>query len=418
MSDQDEKLYNVIVIGGGPAGMMAAIRAAQRGRSVLLLEKNKRLGKKLSITGGGRCNVTNNRPVVREMLSKYKDSGKFLFSTFVQHGVSQSMDWFQVRGVELHEENEGRLFPTTNSAETICQTLETAVTKAGVQVQRGTSVTGVTKAADGQWRVATAAGQTYQAASCVVATGGRSRPETGSTGEGFEWLESLGHTVNQSSLALVPVALQDSWTDRVSGITIPELKLTVRADGIKQTVVTGKVLFTHVGLSGPTVLNLSSTIGQLLQHCPVTIDLNFFPQYDTGTLRTNLHQHLEKTSNQLIRNSLTAWLPRALVAVMLEQAHIDGETVGHSVSSDERKRLVDVLQRLSVKVDRLLGPEKAVISGGGVALDEINFKTMESRIVSGLYLVGDTLDIDRPSGGYSLQLCWSTGWVAGESVGT
>jgi len=416
MNEVTTATWDVIIIGGGPAGMMAAVRAAERGRRVLLLEKNKRLGKKLSITGGGRCNVTNNKPDVRTMLDKYGAVGKFLFSTYTQHGVQESIDWFSERGVELHEENEGRLFPATNSAETICQTLEQALTQSSVTIETGVAVKSITQAGEGGFAVEMESGTTYTAKACVLATGGYSRPDTGSTGEGFGWLEGLGHNVVASSLALVPLVLKEPWIKDLSGVTQPDVKVTLFADEQKQATATGKILFTHVGVSGPTILNMSSTVGPLLRHSVVTLSLDFFPSDDIGTLRIKLTQLLTDASNQKIQNSLAQWLPKSLVKVILQQLSIDGETPGHSVSSEDRRRIVDTLKGLSVTVARLLGTDKAVISGGGVDLTEIDFKTMQSRIVSGLYVVGDVLDVNRPSGGYSLQLCWSSGWVAGNSV--
>lgn len=417
MNERSEKVWDVIVIGGGPAGMMAAARAGERGKQVLLLEKNARLGKKLSITGGGRCNVTNNKPEIRTMLERYKESGKFLFSTFSQHGVAESIAWFEERGVSLHEENEGRLFPDTNTASTICETLEKALTNVGVTTKMGVAVKEVVQDKKDVFTVSSQSGETYKGSSVVVSAGGRSRPDTGSTGDGFLWLEEFGHTIVDSSLALVPIVVKESWISPLSGVTMDDVKLTLFADGQKQLTVRGKVLCTHVGLSGPTILNMSSTIGELLQHSSVTLTLDLFPDDDEGTLRTKLRDLLSEVSNQKVRNSLSTWLPKALVTTLLRSCEIDDETPGHSLSSDDRKRLVSYMKQVPLTVARLLGSDKAVISGGGVALEEINFKTMESRLVPGLYIVGDMLNIDRPSGGYSLQLCWSTGFVAGEHAG-
>lgn len=409
--------WDVIVIGGGPAGMMAAATAAQRGKSVLLLEKNKRLGKKLSITGGGRCNVTNNKTDVRTMLQQYKDAGKFLFSTFAQHAVADSIAWFNDRGVTLHEENEGRLFPDTNSAETICATLVSELQKQKVSVQLDTAVTAVTYETDKtKFTVRLANGEELLCSKCIVATGGTSRPETGSTGEGFTWLEKLGHTVHQNSFALVPIALQESWVMHVSGVVLPEVKITVYADDEKRKAVRGKILFTHTGVSGPTILNLSSEIGELLQYSAVTLSVDIFPKLDAGTLRKQLNEQLAEASNRKLINVLAGMVPRALAKAVLVQLHIDGETPGHSVRTEDRAKLVSFLKHVPLTVKGLLGAEKAVISSGGVKLEEVDFKTMGSRIIPGLHLVGDVLDIDRPSGGYSLQLCWSTGWVAGNHV--
>ncbi len=293
-----ETNFDVIVVGGGPAGMMAAARASVCGRSVLLLEKNNFLGKKLSITGGGRCNVTNNKPMVRDMLSQYKDSGKFLFSTFMQHGVTDTIEWFNDRGVALVEENEGRLFPETNKAETICEVMQQEVEVCNVEIKTASSVTDIIfDELKKEFTVKTTAGN-YQSISCVVATGGTSRPETGSTGEGFGWLKSLGHTVVSSNMALVPLAVKAPWISRLSGIVIPEAKLAIYIDDTKHSSSNGKILFTHVGVTGPTILNLSKTVGELLSSGPVTIKVDFLPALDAGETKVMLQTLLTDQSNK------------------------------------------------------------------------------------------------------------------------
>ena len=414
---KNTEAWDVIVIGGGPAGMMAAARAAGRGRHVLLLEKNPHVGKKLLITGGGRCNVSNNKLVVREMLSSYKGSGKFLFSTFMQHGVKESIDWFAVRGVALMEENEGRLFPTSESAKTICDTLHTAVKQAGVTVRTKVEVSGIVRdRKSSAFSVTLTTGEILIASSCIVATGGTSRPETGATGDAYRWLKKLGHTVVPNNFALVPITLKNSWTKKLSGLTLTNIKLTLYADNKKQSVHSGKLLFTHVGITGPTILNLSKTVGELLAHSTVTLVLDLFPTKDAGEIKTYLRRLFAESSNKKLKNVLSEILPAALVAGILKELAIEGDTPCHSVAREDRTKLGLFLKALPLEVKGLLGEDKAVVSSGGVTLEDINFKTMESKVVPNLYLVGDLLNIDRPSGGYSLQLCWSTGFVAGNNA--
>jgi len=408
--------YDVVVIGGGPAGMMAAAKASQRGRSVILLEKNPQLGKKLGITGGGRCNVTNNKPNVREMLSSYKNSGKYLFSTYMQHGVQETIDWFKEREVVFVEENETRLFPSTLKAETIRQAMEQEVIAQKVVVQCGITVRSIAHddAAD-VFVVRTQSGM-VKATSCIVATGGTSHPETGSTGEGFDWLATLGHTIIASNMALVPLVAKDRWVSKLAGITLPEVKITIFEGTKKHSVQAGKLLFTHVGVTGPTILNMSKGIGDLLKYNPVTIKVDLLPKFDAGEAKAVLQASLAASSNKKIKNVLSGLVPTALAGVILELTEIDSETPGHSVTTQERKKLLVILKAFPIKIKELLGPEKAVVSDGGLKLEEVDFKTMESRLVPGLYVVGDVLNINRPSGGYSLQLCWSTGFVAGANA--
>lgn len=414
---ENQIIWDVVVIGGGPAGMTTAARASSRGRRVLLLEKNPNLGKKLLISGGGRCNVTNNKPLVREMLSQYRKDGKFLFSTFMQYGVKESIVWFKERGVDLVEENEGRLFPHTHKALTIRDTLAEEMKKEGVVVKNKAAVAKITKdTKTNVFEIQLESRDKIFAQSCVVATGGTSRPETGSDGTGFRWLKSLGHTIVPNSFSLVPLALKTRWTKDLSGITLPSVKMTVLCDGKKQQAKKGKILFTHVGVTGPTVLNMSKEIGELLEGGEVVLALDLFPQYDAGEFKLFVRDLLTTESNKKIKNVLATLLPEALVKGLLSEIDIDGETPCHSVSASSRADIMRYFKAVPLPVKSLLGADKAVVSAGGVALEEVNFKTMESRLVPGLFLVGDVLNIDRPSGGYSLQLCWSTGFVAGSNA--
>jgi predicted Rossmann fold flavoprotein len=412
-----EAIWDVVIIGGGPAGMMAAAGAGGRGKQVLLFEKNPSLGKKLLITGGGRCNVTNNKPDVRTMQAQYKGAGKYLFSLFATHGVKESISWFASRGVTLTEENEGRLFPTTNSARTIFDTLVAEMKQNRVTVRTKAGVTGITRdKKTGHFTLTLEGGDTLTAVSCVVATGGTSRPETGATGDAYPWLKKLGHTVLPNSFALVPLTLKTTWTKKLAGITLTDIKLTMFSDTKKQSVHEGKVLFTHVGITGPTVLNLSKTVGELLSHSDVTLMLDLFPKKDAGEFKTYLQALLQNESNKKLKNVLGDIMPGALAYALLKELGIDGETPCHSVSKEARTKLAVGLKAIPLPVKGLLGEDKAIVSAGGIALSEVNFKTTESMLVPHLYIVGDMLNIDRPSGGYSLQLCWSTGYVAGESV--
>lgn len=420
-----ETTWDVIVIGGGPAGMMAAGRAAERGKRVLLLEKNPGLGTKLLITGGGRCNVTNNKSDVRVMLARYKESGKFLASPFTRFGVAETIRFFSERGMAMKEENDGRLFPKSEKAQSVLDVLVAYLKEGGVTVRTGAVVAGVEyDARSKEFTVRLKDGTEARGDACVVATGGLSHPETGSTGEGFRWLAKLGHTIVENDMALVPVALKDVWVRAAAGVTLQDIKLTVFQGATKKLVQKGKLLFTHVGISGPTVLNMSKEIGALLRDVEaedyaspgggeVTIMFDLYPTTDLGALREKLQDILVALSNRKIRNVLSALVPPALVGPILELAGVDGETPCHSVRTEERKALVVLLKAIPLHVAGLLGKDKAIVSSGGVALTEVDWKSCQSLKVPGLFLAGDVLDIDRPSGGYSLQLCWTTGYIAG-----
>ncbi len=410
-----DKLWDVVVIGGGPAGMMAAGRAAERGRQVLLLEKNPSLGKKLLISGGGRCNFTNNKPDVRVMLAQYGDAGKFLFSAFSQWGVAETIDFFRERGMAVKEEAEGRMFPASDRSESVFEVLDRYVKDGRVLIREHTEVTGVSRDVEtGHFVVRFRNDTMIMAKACVLATGGLSHPETGSTGEGLVWLRELGHTIDDTDASLVPLSLRDPWVRKLSGVTLPDIKLTVYLGETRKFSRPGKILFTHVGVSGPTVLNMSKAVGMLLAEGEVRILIDLFPHFDHGALKDELQTKLTTESNKLLRNTLSKMVPATLASILLELAGIDAETVNRTVTREMRTTIVSLMKAVPLHVKGLLGEDKAIVSSGGVSLAEVNWKTMESRVVPHLYLVGDVLDIDRPSGGYSLQLCWTTGFVAGE----
>jgi predicted Rossmann fold flavoprotein len=415
---KENTIWDVAVIGGGPAGMMAAGKAASRGKSVVIIEKNTDLGKKLLITGGGRCNVTNNKMNTRELLAKYKGSDQFLFSAFSQFDVKETLTFFNNRGMATKEENEGRVFPVSDKSQSVYDVLYKYLQEGKVMIRKSTTVTGITRhKTEDMFVIRTKSGNDFYAKTCILGTGGTSRPETGSTGEGFQWLKKLGHKVEESNAALVPIALTDTWTKKLSGLPLPDIKLTVYQNGQKQEAYKGKLLFTHVGISGPTVLNMSKDVGELLKYGTVTIMIDLFPAKDMSKVKNELQTILVTESNKKLKNVLNMMIPSSLVAPFLELAEIDGETFNHSVSSEDRVKLVRQMKEIPLHVQGLLGKDKAVVTSGGVVLTEVDFKTMESRIVKNLHLIGDVLNVDRPSGGYSLQLCWTTGYVAGAHIG-
>ena len=470
--------WDIIVVGGGPAGMMAAGRAAERAREerreirVLLLEKNDGLGKKLLITGGGRCNLTNAEFDDRALLSRFKGADKFLFSAFAQHNVRKSLAFFNARGLETKIEAGQRVFPVTDRAESVWDVMVgylTATSRDGrpsmVTIGSDSPVSGFVMSekepdstADGvSSRAASRSphiigvelegGDIVYGRSFILATGGTSHPETGSTGEGFDWLRAVGHTVIEPTAALVPVTVSDRWVKDLSGVSLPNAKLTLYQGGAKvsskgpskasgrttstQAVKKGKVLFTHFGLSGPAILNMSAEIGELLEYSQVKpsdasstngersaleLSLDLLPAHDYSTLNDALVKLFAIEHKKKFKNALPALIPAAFVPVILEQSGIDGDTECNSVTRGKRLALVKLLKDLRIHPTGLLGADKAIITSGGVALPEVDFRTMRSRLIPNLYMVGDVLDIDRPSGGYSLQLCWTTGWVAGTAA--
>ena len=405
--------WDVIVVGGGASGMMAAGRAAETGARVLLLEKNSRLGEKLLITGGGRSNITNHELDDRKLLTKFKGRSQFLFSPFSQFSVKETLGFFHEHGMETKLEAEGRMFPATERAESVWETLLAYMNDGGVTVRSNAEVNGFKVEKEVITGVKLASGDVLSATAYILATGGMSRPETGSTGDGFKWLKKLGHTVRMPSPSLVPIRTKDTWTHKLSGLSFKEVRVTVLQNGRIQEKRVGKMLFTHVGLSGPLILNMSKDIGELLKYGVVTLSIDLFPKMDNGALDRHIQEVFKAEQNKKLKNVLGKVVPKALVDSLSLHLKLDGDKEVNRVSRSERMLLTKFLKDIQLTVTGLLGVEKAVVVSGGLALTEVELKTMRSKKYPNLFVVGDVLDIDRPSGGYSLQLCWTTGWVAG-----
>ena len=408
--------WDVIVVGGGPAGMMAAGTAAKKGAKVILIEKNESLGKKLLITGGGRCNVTNSEFDTRKFLEKFKGNGKFLFSAFSQWSVQETLDFFHEHGVATKVENELRTFPVSNSAQSVWNVLAEYLKKNKVTIRSNSPVAGIMRDGGKITGVMLENKKPVRGRSIIIATGGTSRPETGSTGDGYAWLKNIGHTIVEPTPSLVPLAMKDPWIKRLAGVKLNDIKITVFQNNEKQNVLRGKILFTHVGVSGPTILNMSKDIGELLKYGEVTLALDLLPTEDSGKLNLKLQELFKEHDKKKFRNAIANIIPAAMAPVIVALSGIDREKQCNSVTREERAKLVGLLKGIPMRVEKLLGVQKAIITSGGVALGEVDFKTMRSRKFPNLYLVGDILNIDRPSGGYSLQLCWTTGFVAGNAA--
>lgn len=411
-----EEVWDVAVIGGGAAGMMAAGQAAHAGARTVLIEKNRTLGKKLLITGGGRCNITNAEPDERVFLSKFNSRGKaadqFLFSPFSRHGVADSLSFFNEHGLETKVEARNRVFPITDDAQSVWDVLHTYMTENHVQVMSGISVVKIVHESNRISYVQLANDQRIYAKSFIFATGGLSRPDTGSTGDGFEWLRELGHTVAKPDPSLVPLTLKDTWTSSLAGVSLPNITLSLIEDGKKTAKQSGGMVFTHQGISGPATLNLSRDVGERLPYGPVTLSLDLLPKETLETLDGRLREAIAAESNRKIRNVLSSLIPGALVSVVLDIANVEEDTPANSVTREQRIALGTAIKNIHLNVKGRLGFEKAIIASGGVELTDVDTRTMRSRIIDNLYIVGDLLNIDRPSGGYSLQLCWTTATVA------
>ena len=408
--------FDVIVVGGGASGMMAAGRAAERGKRVLLIEKNKLLGEKLRISGGGRCNITNAEYDVHALLGKYGSAEHFLYSPFSQYGVEDTFSFFERLGLPLVVQARKRAFPNTEKANDVCEALKAYMKKSGVTIQANSAVKKILHDGTRVTGVATAAG-TFTAESYILATGGMSHPETGSTGDGFGWLSDLGHTIKKPTPTIVPISVSDSWVHMLSGTSLSFMKITFFLEGVKQFSKTGKVLFTHFGLSGPLILNSAGKIGGLLEGGQVTARIDAYPDTDIGALDKSITKIFDASKNKMLKNIFKEVVPEGIApGVMSLLPDIDFDTKVHSITKEERRRIVDTLKALPVHVTGLMGYDRAVVADGGIVLDEIDTKTMRSKLFSNLAVTGDLLHITRPSGGFSLQLCWTTGYVAGSNA--
>lgn len=412
----EKNIWDVAVIGGGPAGMMAAGRAAESGRSVILFEKNTDLGRKLLLTGGGRCNLTNFIPDTRLMLKHYKGSEKFLFSAFSQFGVEDTIDFFNTRGVATKIEAEGRVFPIFDKAQTVLDALIKYMKEGKVTIRCNARVLGISN--DSKKNIFTirdGSKNIIEARSCVVATGGIAMPDTGSDGDGFLWLKQLGHSIIDPRPALVPIALKDAWVKKISGLTLKNIKLAVLQNKKNHGVYGGELLFTHFGISGPTVLNMSKSVGELMRDGDVIIKLDIFPDMDHGVLDQKIRTLFTSEANAMLKNVLGKLIPSRLGEAIFGIAKIDGTKACRSVLREERICLAGLLKAIPFVVSKVLGADVAMASSGGIDLKEIDNATMRSRLVPNLYIIGDVLNIDRPSGGFSLQIAWTTGYIAGSN---
>lgn len=409
-------MYDVIVIGGGAAGMMAAGRAASRGRRVLVLEKNGVLGKKLSITGGGRCNITNHQEDIHALLGNYGEAEKFLYSSFSQFGVKETFAFFAERGLPLVTQAKNRVFPQTEHAPDVVRVLTEYLQAGKVTVQLHADVEGFE--VDEQKIVGVRVnGEILSAASYILATGGASHPETGSTGDAFEWLKHIGHTVAQPTPAVVPIMVSDNWVHQLSGVSFDDVKMNLMVDGVKQFQLKGRILCTHFGLSGPLILNSATRIAQLFPEGEVTAGIDVFPTMDVGAVDRHITSIFDQNKNRDLGNVMKIIAPtgtsRSILALLPE---LNPEGKVHSVTKVQRKALATLLKSLPVHITGLMGMDRAVIVDGGATLDQIDGRTYRSRIHDNLFFIGDVLHINRPSGGFSLQLCWTSGWVAGSNA--
>ncbi len=408
-------MSRVIVIGGGAAGMMAAYAAASCGHSVVLLEQNEKLGKKLFITGKGRCNVTN--ACEREKLFENVVSNpKFLYSAFSEFDNGDLMELLRRAGCPLKVERGERVFPVSDHASDVTAALTRLLKERGVEVRLHVKVKEIS-AADGRVTGALLAnGQYIRADAVVLATGGLSYPTTGSRGDGHRIAEGLGHTLKTCTPALTPMETAEQWCTSLQGLSLKNVTLTMRCGGKQIWSGFGEMLFTHFGISGPLVLPASSYYGKCKDKTAVTAAVDLKPALTMEQLDRRILRDFEENRNKQFKNVIGSLYPSRLVPVMILLSGIDGEKKIHEVTRQERSRLAEVTKNLTMRVTGLRDFAEAIITQGGIRVKEVNPSTMESKIVQGLYPVGELLDLDAVTGGFNLQIAWSTGYLAGRSI--
>lgn len=410
-------MSSVIVIGGGAAGMMAAYAAAQYGHKVVLLEKNDKLGRKLFITGKGRCNVTN-ACEQDELFDHIVSNPKFLYSAFCDFDNRQVMELIRNAGCPLKVERGERVFPVSDHSSDVIVALERLLRKAAVEVRLCTTVSEVL-AEDGQVTgVRTTDGSVLTASAVVLATGGLSYPATGSTGDGHRMAERIGHTVQECRPALVPMEIREPWCGLLQGLSLKNVTLTMCCGAKKIWQGFGEMLFTHFGISGPLVLSASSFYHKCKKPEEVTVTIDLKPALTVEQLDKRILRDFEQSPNKQLKNVIGSLYPAKLTPVMIELSGIDGDKRIHEITRQERDSLIEKTKKMQMHVSGLRDYTEAIITQGGVKVKEVNPSTMESKLVKGLYFAGELLDLDAVTGGFNLQIAWSTGHLAGSSIPT
>jgi predicted Rossmann fold flavoprotein len=405
---------DIAVIGGGPAGMMAAGTAGSFGADVVLFEKNGLPGRKLLLTGKGRCNITNADYDPQSFLANFGKKGRYLNSPLHSFGVEETMNFFEGRGLPLKVERGNRVFPESDRAADVLRVLRDYLKENGARIQAGHEIIEMVNEGGHIHRII-ARDRVVYAGRYILCTGGLSYRETGSDGAGLEFAKKLGHTIIRTRPSLVPVVLKERWAGELEGLSLKNVSVSLMHGEKKVSTEFGEALFTSNGMSGPVILDLSRKIGELLPGS-LELSIDFKPALDLKTLDERIRRDFSAQPTRFFKNSLGMLLPATLIPVIVRLSKIDAhKTVSH-VTRDERKRLALLLKDLRLRVAGTEGFDMAIVTAGGVSLDEVDMRTMRSRIIDNLYFAGEMLDIDGPTGGFNLQVCWSTGYAAGKAA--
>lgn len=406
-------MKRVVVIGGGAAGLMAAVIAGREGAKVTLLEKMNYVGKKMGITGKGRCNITNACDM-SEFIKNTPGNGKFLYGAYERFTNEDLLQLLHDAGLETKVERGGRVFPASDSALDVRNTFMKLMKQYGVDVHLEEPVKKIL-VDDGTVTGVVTDKETYHADAVVIATGGKSYPATGSTGDGYILASQVGHTITDIRPSLVPIVTEESWVKDLMGLSLRNVELSVIAKNKVQATMFGEMMFTHFGITGPIVLSLSHTVGKLMRKKnigTIGLDINLKPALSPETLDKRLQKDFDLYSKKQLINGMKDLLPSRLIPLIIELAGIDPQKPINQISKEERQQIGYMLQHMPLTVRGLRPVEEAIVTAGGISLKEFNPKTMESKLVKGLYGAGEVLDIDAFTGGYNLQAAFSTGYVA------
>lgn len=405
-------MKKIIVVGAGPAGMMAAIRAAEGGAQVTLFEKMPRVGRKLGITGKGRCNLTNTADTA-EVVKNIPGNGKFLFSALKKFSSADTVNFFESLGVVTKVERGGRIFPASDDAMEVIDALTRRLTILGVDIRTSLPVAGII-AEHKKIRGVLVDGQIFDCDAVILATGGASYPATGSTGDGFKFARRLGHTVTEILPALVPLETEEDFVRDLQGLSLRNVRTKLLADGKNVAELFGEMLFTHFGVSGPIILTLSRQAAQLLsQKKFVELEINLKPALTPEQLDARILRDFDKFKRKTIKNALIDLLPAKLIPPVLDLSYLPEDKRVDDITQAERRRLLEILRGLPLTITKTRPIEEAIVTAGGISVKEIDPRTMQSKIIDGLFIVGEVADIDGFTGGFNLQAAWSMGNAAG-----
>lgn len=409
-------MSNVIVVGGGAAGMMAAVFAARNGQNVQLLEKNEKLGKKLFITGKGRCNITNAADI-EDLFTAVTSNPKFLYSGFYSFTNQQVIDFFEELGVKTKIERGERVFPVSDHSSDVIAAFSRELKSLGVAVSLYTEVRELLCEQDKVCGVLLTNGKKMKADAVIVATGGISYPSTGSTGDGYRFAKETGHRVTELLPSLVPMEVRQWYAKELQGLSLRNIEICI-TDGKKKLYEEfGEMLFTHYGVTGPVILSASSVVGKTLRKKELTLHIDLKPALSEEQLDKRILREFDANHNKQYKNSIDSLFPAKLKPVMIELSEIEPEKKVNEITKEERQRLVHLIKDFTMTLTGLRSYNEAIITKGGVSVKEIDPGTMESKKMKGLYFAGEVLDLDAMTGGYNLQIAWSTGYLAGINAG-